>query len=114
MAVLTEDLGVIVFDQDTVFIQVSFTDEEAAALTPNSGLVWTLTDLAGNVINSRSAVPITAASTINVPLSGADLAYADGAGRLLRIVGTYDSSLGSNLPINRQIRFEIEDVKHET
>lgn len=110
---LTQDLGTIVFDKDTVGIQIVITDEDGTALTPNSPLYWTLTDMTGAVLNSREDVTITPASTITIPLTGADLDYADGAGRLVRLHGTYDSDIGNGLNLNRQFKFTIENVLHE-
>jgi hypothetical protein len=51
-------------------------DENGDAITPTA-LTWTLTDLSGNVINSRSAVVVTPlASSFSVFLTNADLALA--------------------------------------
>jgi hypothetical protein len=110
MSQLTQDLGTAVFDQDTIGIQITITDEAGDPLTPNSPLHWTLTDVNGSIINDRDAETITPASTITIVLTGADLDYADGAGRLLRLHGTYDSDLGSDLNLNRQYKFAIENV----
>lgn len=84
-------------EQSTFVIRASFTDEAGAAVAPNSGLSWTLTDVVGNVVNSRSAVAISPATTITIVLHGDDLAVADAYRdnrRLLTIEGTYTSSLG--------------------
>lgn len=99
-------------EQSTYVITYTFKDETGATITPNSGLTWTLTDTKGNVVNSRSGVGITAASTVNIVLSGADLsvssAYATKTRKLL-ITGTYNSSLGNNLPYKDEITFTVND-----
>lgn len=95
----------------TFVITIAFTDETSAAVTPDTGLNWTLTDAAGNVINSRSAVTITPASSVDIILSGNDLAIGNnGTKRILTIQGTYDSSAGSNLPLKDEIVFYIHDL----
>lgn len=86
-----------------------FTDETGASVTPQSA-TWTLTDNAGNVVNSRSAVSITPASTIVVLLSGDDLALLttySGQQRALLLEWVYDSSLGSDLPGKEVVYFTI-------
>ena len=97
-------------EQSTFAVEISFTDEEGAALIPNSGLTWTLTDKEGTVINARQDVAITSASTVTVVLSGGDLNTDDGNYRVLTIEGTYNSSLGNNLPLKDQAEFYISDL----
>lgn len=97
-------------DQSTFGVDVTFTDTDGSAVTPHDGLVWTLTDHLGNVINNRLNEAIDSAPTVTVPLSGDDLKYSDAVERVVTIVGTYDSqTLGSNLPIRKQVRFSIEE-----
>jgi hypothetical protein len=97
-------------ERGTYVVRASFADENEDAVTPNSGLTWTLTDAQGTVVNSRLAVSIVAASTVNIVLTGLDLALGDelfGKTRKLLIEGTYNSSLGNNLPIKEEITFTI-------
>jgi hypothetical protein len=73
-----------------------------------------LTDIAGEVINSRTAVAISPiAQTGDIVLSGADLAIPDGVAgdveRRFRIAALYDSSLGSGLPLTGEAQFTIEN-----
>lgn len=102
----------LVPEKSTVVVQVSFTDENGDLAIPNSGLNWTLTDKTGEVINLRSAVSIAPASTINIVLSGDDLALSsvDSRKRVLTVQGTYTSTLGSNLPLIDQVEFEIYNL----
>lgn len=97
----------------TYIIDVTFYDDDNAAVTPNSGLTWKLTDMKGNVINSRSAVSIASAPTVTVTLSGNDLVLGSSGRdpkRKLLVTGTYNSTAGSNLPIVKGCIFEIDDV----
>lgn len=96
-------------DRSTFVVSASFLDEAGTATVPTT-LTWTLTTDENVVINSRSAVSITPASSVNIVLSGNDLRYADGARRVLTIEGTYTSSLGSGLPIRDQVTFQIDDL----
>ena len=97
-------------ERSTFAITAAFTDETGAAVVPNSGLVWTLTDVVGNVINSRENVSIASASSVTVVLSGADLAISDtyrDNRRMLTFEGAYNSSLGSGLAIVDWVEFSI-------
>lgn len=97
-------------DKSTYVINCAFTDEAGAAVIPDS-ITWTLTDDAGTVINSRSAVAVAPpAASIDIVLSGNDLKYSDGAPRVLTINAVYDSTLGSNLPLKDSVRFMVSDL----
>lgn len=105
-------LSVEAIEQSTYVITVNFYDEDSLAVVPNEAS-WTLTDEAGNVINSREDVAIEAlAASVDVVLSGDDLAVAGAteAGRIFTVAGTYDSSLGSDLPFRDHVRFVVEGL----
>lgn len=96
-------------EKGTFVVRVSFTDETGTPVIPKSGLNWTLTNEAGDVVNSRSAVAITPGTSVNIVLSGDDLALV-GVGsedRVLTVEGTYDSSLGTDLSIKDECRFSV-------
>ena len=96
-------------EKSTYIITAAFTDEDGAAVIPDS-IAWTLTDSSGNVVNSRSSVAVAVpAASINIVLSGADLAIqrAGILGRILTIEAVYDSSLANDLPLKDEIHFEI-------
>jgi hypothetical protein len=96
----------------TFAVQVAFTNEDGDAVTP-SAITWTLTDLAGTVVNSRSDVSVgSPASTINIVLSGNDLLLTGYVGevRVLTVEATYTSALGSGLPLKEAARFMIEPL----
>lgn len=88
----------------------TFTDEATppSAVTPLT-ITWTLTDLAGTVINLRAAVVVTPAPTVSFLLTGEDLAIpAADSRRALTISWTYNSTLGSGLTGREQALFSIE------
>jgi len=104
-------------EKSTYSVTVSFTDEAGDAVTPNS-ITWTLTDKDGTVINSRQDVSVTPATSVTITLSGDDLALQSGevggVVRVLTISATYDSDLGSNLPLKSEARFIVDDLKSVT
>lgn len=100
----------LVPEEGSAIFTVAFTDEDDAAVTPNSGLTWTLTNASGTVINSRSAVALTPASSVTIKLSGDDLAIgANGIERHLLIQGTYASG-GDTLNIRDSAIFFLDNL----
>jgi len=98
---------------NTYVVTLAFTDEDGAAVTPNAGALWTLRDYAGNVVNLRTSVNIVEAATVDIVLSGDDLAsqgVEDNGVRVFYVTGTYSSSLGASLPLDQISSFIIEDV----
>jgi hypothetical protein len=103
-------------EKSTYGITVPFVDEDGEAVTPTTA-VWTLSDDRGNVINSRSDVAISPlASTVQIVLTGADLALSanDRGHRRFTVKATYNSSLGSGLALNSEVRFWIEPLVNVT
>jgi hypothetical protein len=101
-------------EQATYVVDVSFTDEAGAPVTPTAA-AWTLTDDRGIVVNGRDAVAITGlAATVSVLLSGDDLALDsvlyNGVRRELLVEYTYDSDLGSGLPGKDALTFDIQPL----
>ena len=96
-------------EESTYIITAAFADENGDAVIP-SAITWTLTDRSGTVINFRDEVAVAVpAALVNIVLSGDDLA---GIGlRILTVQGIYDSASGSNLPLNDEVIFMIDDVK---
>lgn len=103
-------INIMPAEEGTAKVTVSgFTDESGVSVTPNA-ITWTLTDRRGNVINSRSAVSVTPASSVSFLLTGDDLAIGTyGKQRTLMISATYDSLLGNDLVARVQANFTIED-----
>ena len=107
-------LALRAYEEDSYIIRADFKDESTPplAMTPNT-INWTLTDLSGTVINSRTKVSVTPASTVYIVLQGDDLALSGtsvSAIREVRVSGSYDSAHGNNLPYNRALRFEILNI----
>lgn len=104
-------------ERSTYAVDVSFFDEDDVAVTPTS-ITWTLSDVQGNVINSREDVAVAVpAATITIVLSGLDLVldntYVSNIRKIL-IKATYTSTLGSGLPLRDEITFEINDFSAQT
>ena len=100
-------------EQSTYGITVSFLDDAGASVIPTAASVtWTLTNEQGNVINSRSNVAITSASSIVIVLHGYDLARGPGDNgvRLVTIKATYNSTLGTALELKDQIQFTLDNL----
>lgn len=101
-------LSVSPTEEGIYVITVAFTDEDEAAVTP-SAATWTLSDEAGNVINSRADVAIGSLSTsVEIVLAGADLSlatYPDPL-RVFTVTYTYSSSLGE-LTTHSEVSFYI-------
>ena len=106
-------LTTVANEKSTFVITVAFTDEDGDPVIPKTGLNWSLTDLNGAAVNSKTAVAITPAATVNIVLSGADLALTDGRDtyRILTVEGTYDSLLGNSLPLKDSVRFLIKNLR---
>lgn len=99
-------------EESTLVITATFTDENGDAVTPQTAK-WTLSDLDGTVINSRTEVAIgSLASEVDVVLSGDDLALqstTDTGRRAFLIEATYNSALANDLPLNEEVQFDVND-----
>lgn len=103
-------------EESTYVFTVTFTDEDDNAVIPNT-ITWSLTDNGGTAINSRTDVSVSVpAAAIEITLSGDDLAIqaAEVNSRTVRrrliVEATYDSDLGSDLPLNGVAVFKIENL----
>lgn len=102
----------IVAEQSTIVFSISFVDEAGSPVTPTSAS-WTLTDMAGNVVNERDGVEIASPqSSEDIVLSGGDLSLDGyvGVSRYLVIEATYDSDAGSGLPLKEEFAFEVQNL----
>lgn len=107
-------LKVTAKEKSTYAVTVAFLTEAGVAVVRASAR-WTLTSGTGAVINGRTQVAIAPlAATVTVVLQGADLAFQAGeattAVRLFTIEATYDSTLGTSLPLKEECRFLIDDL----
>ena len=95
-------------------IGASFTNLNDEPVTPNT-FKWTLSDLEGNIINNRSEVLVTPASTVWVLLKGDDLLINSSKNRrTFTIQGTFELVLDgvtySNTPYTVEYEFGLRDL----
>ena len=116
MTVPITTLGFMPLEKSVLVLTVNPLDENDAPVTP-SAMTWSLTDLAGTVVNSRSNVSLTPATSVTITLSGNDLQLGSSFFNNVREVlveYTYTSSAGSNLAGKHLVRFEIQPVAGES
>jgi len=97
-------------EKSTYIVTVAFTDEDGDDLIPTT-ITWTLTDVSGTVVNSREDVSVAIpAASINIVLSGDDLAIISGVTnkRILTVEAIYTSDYGIGLPLKARAEFTIE------
>jgi hypothetical protein len=95
-------------------IGFSFTGLNDEEVTPNT-FNWKLTDDQGTVINSRTDVSETPATTTWILLQGLDLAdTSTNSIRIVTIQGTYNSILGgiakTNVEYTGEYRFDLRSM----
>ena len=98
-------------EKGTYIVTVAFTDESGDAVVPDS-ITWRLTDMNGNVINSRSTVSIVSPATSNnIVLSSNDLEVTDPTNtrRKVSVYAVVDLDVGNNYPIRDEVEFEIDN-----
>lgn len=103
-------------EEGTYVLSISFLDEDSNAVIPNSA-TWTLSDPNGIVVNNKQNVNITPlAATVQVVLTGDDLALDGITSRVRRftVKALYDSTLGTNLALNDEVQFTVEDFVNVT
>jgi hypothetical protein len=109
------ELGVKIDEKSAYTFTATFRDETGILVVPSS-IKWTWADNNGVVINGRQDVVVFPASVINITLNGLDTALIaeDSRRRVLTIKAVYDSSIGSDLNLNREFTdieiVPIEDV----
>ena len=106
---------IVVNEQSTLAITVNFTDDDGNAVVPSSA-AWTLIDKTGTVINNREDEIISPASSVTIVLVGDDLQITSSEGtsnvvlREFLIEGTYNSSIGYNLPFKETCYFYVRNL----
>jgi hypothetical protein len=115
---MSQKLSEKAIENSTYGIKVEFkektdpSDEVGTPFTPNSGLVWSLKDKAGNPVNGKTDVSIGSAESIVIVLKGDDLALSGGpVRRYVTVEGTYNGVLGNNLPIVDEVSFPIQNLR---
>lgn len=98
-------------ERSTYYVVAEFLDENDVPFVPTE-LFWKLTDMAGNIVNARDAVPIAVPDeTVTIELSGDDLRnHSDAvAARLITLYGEYDSiTYGLGKVFRQQCLLNIE------
>jgi len=93
----------------TYIVTITFTDEDDVAEDVKT-LTWSLTNLDGDEINSRTNEVVAApGSSEDIVLSGADLAANNDAKTIeFTFKATYDSALANDLPLHGGCRIVID------
>lgn len=97
-----------IFERSMVAFNVVLKDENLDIVTPKTAS-WQLMRSDGTIINNRTFANCPLQNNIIV-LSGDDLAIFEGSDDRIRIVAiktTYDSTLGNDLPCNKEFEFFI-------
>ena len=105
-------------EKSTYAVDMEFEDEDGNAVAPKS-LLWTLTDRNGTPINGREREAVAApAASVTVVLKDDDLQIL-AAERALEYVerrfvieATYDSSNGTDLPLNDVLTFTLDNLAY--
>ena len=84
-------------------------DGTRSPVVPNAPLVWSLKDKDGGAVNAKTDIPLSPAASVDVVLTGNDLALSDNrpVRRFVTIVGTYNGVAGNNLPMIDEVSFQI-------
>ena len=99
-------------EEGTRAFDIVFYDDDDNPVTPKT-LTKTLQDLFGTVINSIDKTAVGGlANEMTFVLSGDDLGIptASSLGRVFTLLGTYDSGLGSDLPLNLEVFFSVKPM----
>ena len=100
-------------EEGTIIITASFTDDKGAPKAPLE-FSWSWRRINGDVINNRDAVSVTPAASVDIALSGPDLAIQESSKIVTRMFtcwGTYLSDIngGTTLPWTAECAIEIEN-----
>jgi len=101
----------IATEGSTYVVTCAFADEDGDATIPTSAVAWRLLDERGNEISTGSEA---AAASVDIILSGDELAIDNTTRELhwvtLVVSTTYDSTLGSDLPLVDTVKFQIRNI----
>jgi len=102
-------------EESSIFVSAAFTDEDDVAVTPNV-VTWTLSDVSGNVINSRSDVSVTPDTTVTVLLEGDDLPWSgsntsDAYNIYILFEAEYDSGSETDIPLKEQETISVRNLQ---
>ena len=111
-------LSTLAVEKSSFIIEAVFVDEADVSVVPKT-LKWTLIDCAdGSVVNEREQVVVSSpAATTDILLQGNDLALLHSEARESReliLEGTYDGTLGADIPIKEGVLFSIIGIGYIT
>ena len=98
-------------EQGTAIVTFTFEDEEGNPVVMKTS-AWQLMKVDGTIVNNRSFANCSFTGD-TVILSGDDLAIFEGIDTGVRIIafkGTYDSTVGNDLPLTFEDRFSIKKL----
>ncbi|MCD4675327.1 MAG: hypothetical protein K8S18_04940 [Desulfobacula sp.] len=109
---MTTSISIKPSEKGTAVATIAPTDEDGVALTIGqlTNPQWQLMKTDGTIVNDR-AFASCALTALSWVLQGADLAIfgsSDSGNRVLSVQATYDSSLGSGLPLRGECKFTID------
>jgi hypothetical protein len=111
--VRTEEIIKTVPEEGTAIFRLVCKDEDGALIAPIT-LAWDLTALDGTVIAYNQTI-VTPLATYYLPVYGTNLRMLDGESsygeRLLTFRGTYNSTRASGLPLHKQVKFRIQNLR---
>lgn len=100
----------------TYVLSLTIKDENGDPLVPSS-LTWSLYDGERNIVNGREDVVISPTdSSVDIVMKNQDLLISESEEyklkemRIVRISGTYDSTYGDNLTLEKEARFYIVNM----
>jgi len=109
---MTDFISIQPAEKGTAVVTITPTDESGIALTIGqlTSPQWQLMKKDGTIINSRSFANCSL-SALTWVLKGDDLAMfggSDSGTRILSFQATYDSTIGSGLPVKKECKFAID------
>jgi hypothetical protein len=113
MMVRTEQILKVVPEEGTAIFRLVCKDEDGVLTIPVT-MFWDLTALDGKVIAYNQAIAVLA-NTMYLPVYGTNMRILEGeesyGERLITFRGTYNSTRGNNLPLRKQIKFRVQNLK---
>lgn len=101
-------------EESTYIINLTFTDEDGGSVTTKGRVVWQLLSLISGSLSTIATGSTAATASADIVLSGSDLDLFTGENnyglRLFDVATTYDSSLGSDLPLRDGVRFLVDNL----
>jgi hypothetical protein len=111
--VRTEEIIKTVPKEGTAIFRLVCKDEDGVLIAPIT-LAWDLTALDGTVIAYNQTI-VTPLATYYLPIYGTNLRMLDGESsygeRLLTFRGTYNSTRGNGLPLHKQVKFRVQNLR---